>query len=167
MISLQIVDTKIFISQLLKSELFDHFLLVEASITTGNTYTIDGKIQSSFYSKEELEESGRTQLTYDYWINFKHICYELIKGKKTPLQLKFVLALSPKNIESIISYAGIQLSASDINGLYLNIQFLENEFHCTTGTSLNIFSLDKSIEHAWDSMVEKFFKKCQIPFSVI
>lgn len=166
MISLQIEDTKKFVSQLLKSELFDHFLLVEASIITGNTYTIDGRIQSSFYSTEELAENDRNLLPYDYWSNFKSICFELIKGKKTPLQLKFVLALSPQNIENLISHAGIQLSPSDINGLYLNIHFSENEFRCITGTSTNIFTLDKSLEQAWDSMIEKFFKKCQISFSV-
>ncbi|RDU22049.1 DUF5721 family protein [Anaerosacchariphilus polymeriproducens] len=165
MISLLIEDSPKFVSQLLKSDLFDHFLLIEAIIVTGNSYKIDGRIQNAFYSTDELSISERNSLTYDYWSNFKQICLELIKGKKTPLQLKFVLALSPKNIENLLTQTGIPMTSSDINGLYLNIHFAQNEFHCITGTSLNLFTIDKTLEQAWDTMIIKFFKRGQIPFS--
>lgn len=167
MISLQIEDSPKFVSQLLKSDLFDHFLLIEATIVTGNSYKIDGRIQNEFYSADELNISERNSLTYDYWSHFKQICFELIKGKKTPLQLKFIFALSPKNIESLLTQTGIPLTSSDINGLYLNIHFTQNEFHCITGTSLNLFTVDKRLEQAWDTMIIKFFKKGEIPFSIL
>lgn len=166
MISLEIIEKKKFVSWLLVSEIFDQFLLIEATIITGNTYHIEGKIQPSFYTSEELEESGRNLLVYDYWHNFKQTCYGLIKGKKTPLQFKVILALAPQNIEKLLVQTGLPLTASNINGLYLNIQFTDNNIHCITGTSLNLFTLDKSLEQAWDSMIQKFFHKHKIPFRI-
>ena len=39
-------------AQLLKGNLFDSFLLEEATIETFNTFTIDGRIHKEFYSEE-------------------------------------------------------------------------------------------------------------------
>ncbi len=35
--------------------------------------------------------------------------------------------------------------------------------NCISGASLRIFTLDKSLEHAWDEMLRRFFKKKEIP----
>ena len=47
-------------NQLLCSEIFDHFLLSEASIAKDATFTIDGHINTTYYSKEELDEQRLT-----------------------------------------------------------------------------------------------------------
>ena len=57
MIALQIQDIKNFMSKLLLSQTFDHFLLVEGSITTFNTFRIEGRVHKDFFSEEELEEN--------------------------------------------------------------------------------------------------------------
>ena len=44
MIALKITNLKKFMSQLLIGECFDSFWLSEASITTGNTYIIEGTL---------------------------------------------------------------------------------------------------------------------------
>ena len=44
-----------------KETAFDQFLLGEAVIMTGNTYTIDGHINRSFYTEEELLQMKKQQ----------------------------------------------------------------------------------------------------------
>ena len=52
MISLQITDIKDFMAKLLKTDLFDHFLMPEAVITTSVTCHIDGTLNTSFFATE-------------------------------------------------------------------------------------------------------------------
>ena len=50
MIALQIADIKTFMKKLLLSESFDRFLLLEGSITTFNTFHIDGTLQKAYFT---------------------------------------------------------------------------------------------------------------------
>ena len=90
-------------------------------------------------------------------------CLELIKGKKTPLNFKIVFQLSASNTEKLLRQSGTSLNPSDVSGLYLNLHYNGQSLNCVTGTSLNLFTMDKSIEHAWDEMVRKFFRAKEIP----
>ena len=56
MIALELTDIKDFMNKLLRSEVFDHFLLQEAVITTGSTININGQI-----TKDET--------VYNFWAN--------------------------------------------------------------------------------------------------
>ena len=56
MIALQIADIRVFMKKLLLSETFDRFLLLEGSITTFNTFEIDGTLQKAYYSAEEQDQ---------------------------------------------------------------------------------------------------------------
>ena len=47
MIALQIADTKTFMQKLLLTDTFDRFLMLEATITTFNTFHIDGTLHPS------------------------------------------------------------------------------------------------------------------------
>ena len=67
MIALQIQDIKNFMSKLLLSQTFDHFLLVEGTITTYNTFRIDGRIHKSFFTDEEMEERGLNTREFSLW----------------------------------------------------------------------------------------------------
>lgn len=162
MISLHILDVKGFMSQLLLHDTFDRFYLTEASVTTFGTFFIDGHMQRDYYSSEELEQEEFSQ-PYSYWKQIRPFCLALIKGKKTPLNFKIVFQLSAANTEKLLLQSGTSLTLSDIGGLYLNLHYNGQELHCVTGTSLNLFTLDKSLEHAWDEMVRKFFRAKEIP----
>ena len=70
-------DIKKFMNCLLVGDTFDKFLLEEASITTFNTFTIDGHVQSDFYSEEEL--ATLPDNTLSTWATIKPICFNLIK----------------------------------------------------------------------------------------
>ena len=58
MLALELTDIRDFMNKLLRSEIFDHFLLQEGVITSAASYVIDGHINKGFYSAEELEEIG-------------------------------------------------------------------------------------------------------------
>ena len=162
MISLHILNVKDFMSQLLLHDTFDRFYLTEASITTFGTFLIDGHLQKGYFSCEELENEEFCQ-PYSYWKQMRPFCLELIKGKKTPLNFKIVFQLSSSNTEKLLLQTGVALTPSDVNGLYLNLHYDGRSLHCITGTSLNLFTMDKSLEHAWDEMVRKFFHAKEIP----
>ena len=46
----------------------------------------------------------------------------------------------------------------------MNIRYENNAIHCISGTSLNIFTLDRQIEIEWDEAARLFFKDRKIPF---
>ena len=55
MIALKIAEVKDFMNKLLCQDVFDHFLIQEAVITTNVSCHIDGTLQKDFYTLEELE----------------------------------------------------------------------------------------------------------------
>lgn len=166
MISLKLTSTKQFTQHLLLKDTFDRFLFIEGEIVTYNIFKIDGYIQKEFYSHADspvLTHTGGI-LDYAYWSQNRDFCFSLIKGKRVPLSFKFIFSLSPANIAKLIEQNHLDFQPEDVQGLYLNIRFEEDELRCITGTSLKTFSMDKSLEQAWDKMVQKFFIQKEIPY---
>lgn len=157
MIAQKITNLKKFMSQLLIGDCFDSFWLSEASITTGNTYLIDGALHPEFFPEEAREILERRHRTHSLWREIKPFCYSIIKGKQTPLQFKFVFRLSYEKTRHVIAESGIPMDPEQVNGLFLNIQYSAGQLICTTGTSMNTFTLDKSLEKMWDQMMLRFF----------
>ena len=141
--------------KLLAGDAFDNFLLVEAEINTFCGYHIDGRLKKDFFEGKELPE-GFEGAGYVPFSAVKKTCFEIIKGSHTPLSFKFVLMLSPENMKKTVEASGTGIEPSDINGIYMNILFSNNELMVTSGVSYATFTLDKSFEQAWDAMVEKF-----------
>lgn len=167
MIALELTDIKDFMNKLLRSEVFDHFLLQEAVITSSATYTINGQITKGFFTDEELEELNLIECRFLPFSMLKGNCFDLIKGKKTPSSFRFVFLLSPSNMERTISAVGSSYNASDITGMYINLKYQNQLLSLTTGIAYNIFSTDKTLEAEWDKMVTKFLKQHEIAFEEI
>jgi len=144
------IDTKKCMSELLLRDTFDHFSLIDGEITTHSKFHIDGFLHKEFY--EEAPD-----LEYGTWDNYRTLCFSIIKGKRTPLSFKFVFALSADQIASIINDYSLDYVPDTIQGLYLNFHYDGMHLTCTTGTSLKIFTLDKSLERALDKWTEAFF----------
>lgn len=165
MVALQIQDIKIFMNKLLLSQTFDNFLLVEGSITTYNTFRIEGRVHKDFFSAEEIEEKNLENREFSLWKEVKAFCLELIKGKKTPLGFKFTFQLSKENTAKLLTSSGItSIQPENIAGLLLNIRYDNGVLNIITATNLNLFTLDKSLEHAWDDMIKRFLKQQEISF---
>ena len=147
-----------------RENVFDQFLLNDAVIVTGNTYTIDGHINPDFYSADDLNElrqeardSGRI-FSEDMirWEKVKHFCFDCIRGTRLPLSFKISLCLAPESITRFIAGIDSSISPDQINSLNINIKYDGSTLTCTTALSLKIFTLDKTVEHAWDEMFERF-----------
>ncbi len=140
-------------SHLLLKETFDEFSIIEGEITTFNKFTIDGYIQKDFY--EEAPEHA-----FSYWKDLREFCFNIIKGKRTPLNFKFILSLAKKDFENFLVSQKIQgFQPDNIQGLYLNFKYDGTNLQCVTGTSMNLFTLDKSVEKAWDEYVKNLFSE--------
>ncbi len=162
--SYQIQDIRDFMKKLLIADTFDTFLLSEASITTFSTFHIDGTFHPDYLGSEETEISPAEQSGLTLWKRVRPFFFELTKGKNTPLNFHIVFRLALHNVEKLVQQSGLSLSPSDIAGLFLNIRYDGSSLTCVSGTSLRIFTLDKSLDFAWDSMLERFFKQKEIPF---
>jgi len=162
MISLALTEVKECMAKLLLSEVFDPFYFIEGEITTFGTFSLDGYLKKEFYDKDDVPERD-----YALWKDVREYCFSLIKGKKTPLGFKFVLGLSNPNIERLLIQQGLDFKPQDVNGLYINLKYDGSKLYCTTGTSLKLFTMDKSLEQAWDKMIQKFFTKQEIKFELL
>ncbi len=161
MIALKLLEVKECMSKLLLSDTFDSFLFIEGEIVTFSTFSIDG-----FLKKEFFEKDMTPSRTYALWKDIREYAFSLIKGKRTPLSFHFVFGLSETNITRLLQQQ-LTFQPQDVQGLYLNLKYDGQNLTCVTGTSMRLFTLDKSLEEAWDQMVQKFFLKKEIRAEVL
>ncbi len=162
MIAIKITNKKDFMSKLLTSELFDNFFLEEATIDTFNSFHIDGHIHQEFYKEDTLtSEESPVISEFSRWGDVRSFCFELIKGKRTPIGFKFTLHPEEAIKSTVLSDSG--LNESDVL-LGLNIRFANGSIILTTGIAYKIFTLDKTIEKAWDEYIPSFLNKSNIEF---
>lgn len=161
------LDTKKCMNALLLHSAFDSFLFIEGEITTYHTFQFDGRLKKSFYQQGLDTETAAPDREYALWKEDREFCLSLIKGKRTPLGFKFVFSLSAPNTAHLLTQDGLPFTPSDVQGLYLNFKYDGTHLTCTTGTSMNIFTLDKSLEQAWDKMAQRIFAKHEIPFEIL
>lgn len=162
MISLTIRDTKAFMSHLLIKNTFDRFQLSEASLSTANTYTINGEVNRAFYTQEEFESLSDHR--YSRWESIKPFCFQLIKGSKVPSAMKYIFVLPEERTEQLLKECDFTASLSDVSGLFLNIKYGEAGVTIVTGTALHIFTLDKTLEKAFDRYVKTFLEHSGISY---
>lgn len=162
MISLIIKDNRAFMSHLLIKPTFDSLLLSEAAIATANTYTISGAVNPEFYTTEELEELDNRK--YSTWQDIKPFCFSLVKGSKTPTTMKIVFLLPDALCSTVLESSSASFSLEDINGLFLNVRYHDGQTLIVTGTSLSTFSMDKSLDKAFDEYVRHFLANSGIDF---
>lgn len=158
-----IINIKDFTAKLFCSEIFDSFYLSEATLVTYNTYHIDGHMKADFFADLKGDEQIPKR-PYSLWSDNRPFCFDLIKGKRPPLQFKFVMLLSEPNTKKLLDSQNISYPSEKISGLFLNIIYHEGSLSCTTGTFLKEFTLDKTIENTWDSFIEKFLQKHEISY---
>lgn len=161
MISLQIKHTKNMMNALLASECFDSFLLEEAVITTFNTFHIDGHIVKEFYTADELSEINPD---FSLWKDIRPFCFQIVKGKKTPVSFKVVLHASNALIEKIAADPECGVAANMIRALALNIRYDNGHVLCVTGSSYTTFLMDKSAEQLWDRYVRRMLLELKIDY---
>ena len=93
------------------------------------------------------------------------MCFGLIKGNKVPTSLKIIFLLSEGDTSQLSGQTDI--NPEDINGLFINIRYSDSGLTLVTGTSVRTFTLDKSLEHAFDSYVKVFLETSGINYEEI
>ena len=161
MIELKMTKTGIFMKRLLTDTLFDEYLLAEASIVTYNTFSIDGRIKKDFFGDDAIDSINNE---FSLWKDIRPICYELIKGKHTPLSFKFVLYLSNDASKALIEASGITSVSPDQVKFGLNIKYQDGLVSLITGCSYQTFTLEKEAELIWDKSVKAFLSKENVGF---
>lgn len=164
MIALQIKSLKVFMNSLLASDTFDIFLLEEAIITTYNTFSIDGHQNKEFYTPEEWEDKTLRPYDFTCFKDIRNLCFDLIKGKHTPLSFKFVLHLTPEHVASILEHGESPISADQVKAFVLTIRYDGNDLTLITGTSFHTFIPSKEPEKLWDKALCRFLTKKELAY---
>lgn len=164
--SITILDIKPFMQLLFQTEQLNEYEFVSADIRTDMSYSLDGNINRSFFSEEELAKQSLEQSSFLTWCIAKEKIFTLIKGKRTPSLLKIVLKVSAQQTDNLVSSINPSLNSNDINGIFLNIIFQENKLNVICGISYNIFTMDKGFESEFASKLITFFKSNNIACEV-
>ena len=165
MTGFQMDQIRAFTSKLFVGDTFDHFLVKEAEIITFNRFSIDGHLRKEFYTAEEREEMVMKQLST--WAMIKTLCFSLIKGRRLPESFRIVLKLPQEKARDFLETRELPIRPEQLEGLYLNIRYENGGVVCLTGTSLNFFTLDKTVEEQWAEEVKEFFKRESLEFQEI
>lgn len=158
MISLKILEMNRFMGKLLKGDAFDLFLLKEGFLRTSIEYRFQGHLFKEYFDTQEQESVAEE---YTSWGEVKPFVYELIKGKKTPLAFSFTLLLSREKTAEFVTKESLNVG-EDSPSLYLQIRFDHGTGRVVTGTARNVFTLDKSLEEAWDKEVKELLRSMEI-----
>ena len=164
MIALKITNIKQFMGKLLGSEAFDSFLLEEASVSTYNTFFIDGHQNREFYTAEEWEDATIRPYDFSTWKTIRPICFDLIKGTRTPTAFRFVLHLMPKYTESVLQGGDTTVTPQQVKAFVLNIKYDGTDLTLVTGTAFHTFLMDKTPDVLWDQTVRQFLMKKEIAY---
>ena len=158
MISVRILEMNRFMGKLLKGENFDAFLLKEGFLRTGMEYRFNGRVFPEYFDTEEQE---RHTEDYTYWGEVKPFVFELVKGKRTPLAFSFTLLLAKNDTTEFLARRSVNVG-EDVPSLFLQVRFEHGVGRMITGTARNMFTLDKSLEEAWDLEVRQLLKAMEL-----
>ena len=159
MIALPVEHIREFMNKLLLTPSFDCFMVSEASITTFATFSIDGLYHPEFFEDEQIGLPDPAAETQIGWDRIRPFCLSVIKGKRLPLSFHFVLQLPRKELPAFLEKNDLSLAAEDVFGLFLNVQYRSEALTVTTGSSLRVFTGDRSLDQAWDQTVRSFLEK--------
>lgn len=164
MVALKITGVKQFMGKLLATDTFDLFLLEEASISTYNTFSIDGHQNRDFYSSEEWEDKQLRPYDFSLWKTIRPICFDLIKGTHTPASFRFVLHLLPEHVATILEKGDTAVTADQVKAFVLNIKYDGTTLTLVTGTAFHTFLPDKTPDRLWDHAMKMFLTRNEINF---
>ena len=112
----------------------------------------------------EEQEEGKIG-EFSSWRTIKPVCFSLIRGKRLPETFRIVLCLSEEARSRFVQAHAPGILPEQAGGLYINIQYENQEMTCVTGTSMNVFTMDRTLEREWDESVKQFLKRSGIAFT--
>lgn len=166
MTAFQISSMKQFMNRLLVSDSFDVFLLEEAVIGMANTFTIDGHVNRDFFQSGD-GETPEEVLDFRPWGEIKGLCFDLIKGKRTPLFFRFTLQLMPDKAVTLLRSKNCDVDPSLVKTLALNIRYDGTKAVLTTATAYHTFLPSKEPDNIWDKALASFLDREGIAYEIL
>lgn len=160
-------DVKKFMGRLLGTDTFAPFLLAEAVITTYNTFVIDGHMVKEFFTGDIHDDGVLPPYEFSQWTDMRSLCFDLIKGKRTPVNFKLTLHLKPELVSEILASGDTLVTLSDLKAFVLNIKYDGSALTCTTATAFYTFFPDKTPDRLWDEYVLQFLTEKEIDFEEV
>ena len=157
----KINDVKRFMNLLLTGTLFDDFELVEGTIKKYTTISIDGHANKDFYKNDNTYSPSSGE--YAAWSELRPLCMDLIKGKNTPLYMKFILQKAPSSLSEIMNSS----SLPEARSLILNLTFSEQGLNLTTAVNFTGFYPDSTLPELWDRYITKLLSEAGLKFDII
>lgn len=162
MVCLEIKNKKAFMQKLLLTEAFADFLLVGARIDTYVRYDIDGRVRRGFYAEGEPEFQE-----YAAWESMRPQVMQLIKGKRTPLFTKLVLAYAPGKARECLAAEGMAERGSLVRYLLCTVKYENGMMTLTGGVSYQGFTADKTAEKCWDRALCALMEKMELEYGIL
>lgn len=160
--SIEILDIKNFMQLLFQTDILDPYEFVSSTLCTDMYYTLDGHINRGFFNEEEMNDLKLDGSTYLPWHAAKEKIFLLIKGKKTPSQMKIVLKACKEQKQTFLSMTNSSLKPNDIDGIFLNIIFQDKKLNVICGISYKIFTMEKVLEKEFSNSIITLFKSNDI-----
>lgn len=159
MFSGTVEELKSFMAVLLRGELFDAWEVTEAKVETFFELSVNGRLKKDFF--DDTEEVDRE---FARWGEVKELFFQAIKGKRLPGMLRIVLAADKEWTRQIVKECGKETEESGAS-LYLNIRYSATGCQLISGVSHAGFTLDKTLDSVWDTVLQEFLKKNGIVIS--
>ena len=153
--SFNVDNIKEFMNELLLNDKYDSFYLFDAKVNAAIDYYVNGKINREFFDKEELD--NMTGDEYILWKDVKATIHDYMKGNHLPIKFKIVLMFNRDNIIKLIEMNNILMHPDNVGALFMNIYYENGLLYVTSGISMNIFTMDKTLESIWDETLEKYY----------
>lgn len=158
MILLNISEIQKTMVHLLARTAFDEFLLEQAEIITFGKMLLSGKRNADWY--DEVVECD-----WLYWNEVKSFVFSYVRGERTPSVMRISLKVSDSLGEKLMQDSGVFAEyLEERPDLNLQIRYEKDTLVVITGITRKIFTMDKTMEFAWDQVVSRFFKELGIAF---
>ncbi len=173
---IKINDIRAAMSMLLLKDAFDAFFLEEAEAMTFAKLQISGRRNKNWYAGETDNDINEDVINGSSigiltnlvrWKETRHIFFEYIKGKKTPDLFKVSLKADGSIAEVFLKDSGFyEKYLQEKPELHMQIRYENGTLCVVTGIYNKNFTLDKSIENAWDDAVVKWFRKNKVAMDI-
>lgn len=156
MFSGTVEELKMFMTVLLRGDLFDFWEVKEARVETFFELSVNGRVKKDFFDEEE-----RAEREFINWRDVKDLFFGVIKGKRLPGMFRVVLSADKSRTEEILRSCGKEQEEAGAT-LYLNMHYNGKCCRVVGGVSHVGFTMDKTLEQAWDEALQRFFMEHKI-----
>lgn len=155
MLALKIIDSEVkdFMNKLLRESVFDVFEVRGVEIMGFTKFEISGILDAA--ARDDVSAPARNYCT---WQELRPYVLHIIKGGKKPKSIKIIF--SPSLQETLAVHA-------NASALFLNLTYDGDGLLLTTASAQKNFSLDKSLDAAWEESVFDFLKVNRISATAI